>query len=254
MTIQATVEDPIAHLRGTTDDPRFKVAAARRMMFRNGLDGLLGGHVSTRAADGESCWITPIQYFDETLPSDVIRLSLDGDLVEGDGGLSRSPGLGFHASIYRARPDVNAVIHTHAFWLAVLSTMTLPFDVYHDHGSLFLDQVVELRETTELNAADSADEIAAALGDKGVMLLRNHGSINVADSIETATGEAIFLEWAARHQVASVQAGGLPMNHDLARWYQQAYRKTGAGRLTWESNLRRLRRSDPELFDSVSAA
>ena len=45
----------------TPADPRFLIAAARRMLYRNGLDSIIGGHVSMRADDGESFWITPIQ-------------------------------------------------------------------------------------------------------------------------------------------------------------------------------------------------
>jgi L-fuculose-phosphate aldolase len=235
-------------------DPRFKVAASRRILYRSGLDSLLGGHVSMRAADGESYWITPIQYFDETLPRDVGRVNFSGDFVAGESPLPRSPGIGFHAAIYEARPEVNCVIHTHAFYLAVLSTSQTTLGVYHDHGALFLDQVAYFQDTPELNAADGAVEIAAALGDKSILLLRNHGSINVSTTIEAATGEAVFLEWVAKHQVASMRAGGVEMNHDTARWYQQAYRKTGVGQLTWEANLRRLRRSDPDLFAAVGIA
>jgi L-fuculose-phosphate aldolase len=232
-------------------DPRFKVAAARRILFRNGLDSLLGGHFSLRADDGESYWITPMQYFDETLPRDVSRLSLDGRFVEGDNHLEPSPGIGFHASIFRARPDVNCIIHTHAFHLAVLSTTDVPLTPYHDHAALFLDDVAYYRDEPDKDTLAWPDEIATALADKTVLLLRNHGSINVATSIEQATGDAVYLEWAARHQLASMAVGGEAMPAAAARWYQEAYRKRGAAELTWEANLRRLRRSDPDLFEAA---
>ena len=85
------------------DDVRFKIAAARRMMYREGVDSQTAGHVSVRAPGEDAFWATPFEYFDETLPDHVIKVSFDLELLEGD--WFASPALAFHAMTYRRRAD-----------------------------------------------------------------------------------------------------------------------------------------------------
>src|SRR5262249_41653744 len=90
-------------------DPRFRIAASRRMLYREGCDSGVAGHVSERAADGDSFWVSAFGYFDETTPDTVLRYSFDLDLLEGEA--PASPAVEFHAAVYRERPDVQSVIH-----------------------------------------------------------------------------------------------------------------------------------------------
>ena len=53
------------------DDPRFLVAASRRILARNGCESAVAGHVSMRAADGDSFWVSPFEYFDETTKTEI---------------------------------------------------------------------------------------------------------------------------------------------------------------------------------------
>jgi L-fuculose-phosphate aldolase len=116
-------------------DPRFQIAAARRILHREGLDSQVGGHVSLRVPGEEAFLVTPFQYFDETLPEHVSKVGFDLRVIE-PGTLPASPGINFHASIYAARPDVHCVIHTHAKNMSVLSTTGVAFDVYYDYAAM----------------------------------------------------------------------------------------------------------------------
>ena len=91
-----------------TDLP-FKIAAARRILYRDGCDSNVGGHVSARATDEDDAfWVTAFEYFDQTTPDRVCKLGFD--LVPRVGDLAFSPAVNFHARIYQTRPDVHAIV------------------------------------------------------------------------------------------------------------------------------------------------
>ena len=81
------------------DDIRFKIAAARRILARNGCESQVAGHVSARADGEDAFWVSPFEYFDETLPDRVVKASFDLALLEGD--WEPSPAIQFHAAIYQ---------------------------------------------------------------------------------------------------------------------------------------------------------
>ncbi len=137
-------------------DPRFQIAASRRILHREGLDSQVGGHVSLRVPGEEAFLVTPpFQYFDETLPEHVSKVGFDLTVIE-QGTLPASPGINFHASIYAARTDVNCVIHTHAKNMSVLSTTGEPYGVYYDYASLLLDDVVPWIDDPNLVPSEEA--------------------------------------------------------------------------------------------------
>ena len=75
------------------------------MLYRQGCDSNIGGHVSARAAGGEDAfWVTGLEYLDQTTPDRVVKLGFDLGLREGEAIFS--PAVNFHARIYELRPDV----------------------------------------------------------------------------------------------------------------------------------------------------
>jgi len=94
---------------------------------------------------------------------------------------------------------------------------------------------------------DAPDDIVAALGSKNILIMRNHGAVIVADSIERATAQAVLLETAARIHVLSKSIGGRPFD-DHPRLIERAAPHRANLCLVWDAHLRRLRRSDPDLF------
>lgn len=231
----------------TTDDPRFQIALARRILYREGLDSQIGGHVSLRVPGEDAFLVTPYQYFDETLPEHVMKVGFDLRLLEA-GTLPPAVGTNFHASVYRSRPDVNCVIHTHGFFQSVLSTTGRPFDTFYDYASLFLDDVAYWNDDTSLTPEREGDLMAEALGSKRVMLMGHHGALHVGDTLENAVIEAIVFELSCRYQVAAMQIDGKPLDRASAESYRHAYLTYGFRRDMWAANVRRSRRSDPDLW------
>jgi len=237
--------------RFTEESVHFKIAAARRMLFRAGLDSQVGGHVSVRVPGEDAFWTTPFQYFDETLPEHVSKVSFDLRVLE-PGTLPASPGINFHASIMRLRPDVNCTIHTHARSISALATTGHPFDVYYVYGCMFADLVTSFVDDPSLTPDAEGEAIATALGQNKVAMMPHHGSVHCGDSLEHTVAETIAFGMACDFQLDAIRYGGRPMDRQSARSYKEAYYKYGFREQMWLANYRRLRQSDPDLFASLN--
>ena len=245
------VEDlSAAHLVVSESDPRFQIAAARRILHREGLDSQVGGHVSLRVPGEDAFLVTPFQYFDETLPEHVSKVGFDMQVLEA-GTLPASVGINFHSSVYRARADVNCVIHTHAKNMSVLSTTGVPFGVYYDYASLFLDDVAPWADDPDLVPSEEGELMVKVLGPRRALLMGHHGSLHVGESLETTTVEALLMELCAGYQLAAMAVGGKALDEHTARSYRKAYLTYGFREQMWLANYRRLLRSDPDLFDTL---
>ena len=234
-------------------DPRFQIAAARRILHREGLDSQVGGHVSLRVPSEDAFLVTPFQYFDETLPEHVSKVGFDLQVLE-PATLPASVGIAFHASVYEARPDVNCVIHTHAKNMSVLTTTGVPFGMYYDYASLFLDDVAPWVDDPDLVPSEEGRQMAAALGSRRALLMGHHGSLHVGDTLEHTTMEALLLELCAGYQLAAMAVNGKPLDERTARSYRNAYLRYDFREQMWAANYRRLLRSDPDLFETLQSA
>ena len=103
-----------------------------------------------------------------------------------------------HPAIYKARPDVNAIIHAHPLHAVVLSTTDDELVPVHNAGALFHDKIKVYKSHGQVNNKERAEDIARLLGDGTVILQRGHGTIVVGKSLEKAVLTTIYLEEAAK--------------------------------------------------------
>jgi len=108
--------------------------------------------------------------------------------------------------------------------------------LFHDEQAVYADDGVK----PHLAVVD-------ALGDKRVVLIKNHGAIVASDSLENATIEAMTLEKAARFHLECEAVGGTEIADAEVIAGKTMYRKHFLPQM-WAANLERLRRSDPDLF------
>jgi len=233
-----------------TSDVRFRVAAARRMLARGGCESMVAGHVSARADGEDAFYVTPFEYFDETLPEHVMKVGFGLERLEGD--WEPSPAIQFHAAIYRERPDVRSVIHTHSRWVSTFATRRQTIGMFNVVSVLFHDDQV-LFEDDGTKPAVNGKQLAVVLGDKRVVLIKNHGAIVASQSLEQATVEAMMLELAARYHLDAEAIGGDEFPVAEVERGRRQYQKYFLPNM-WEANFRRLRKSDPELFAGVDEA
>ena len=225
------------------DDIRFRLAAARRILHRGGCDSGVAGHVSARAEGEQAFWTSPMAYFDEALPTHAIKMGFDLSVIEGQMAI---PGaMAFHSAIYKARPEVNGIVHVHSRYVNVLTAAERTVGMYNISSLIFHDE-----QALYVDSGDSplreVGRIVTALSQKRVVLMRHHGAIVVSSSLENATVDTLLLEEAARcHLEAQALGGSEIVDEKLIRTRRE---NPYLRKLHWEANLRRLERSDPDLY------
>ncbi|WP_420639624.1 class II aldolase/adducin family protein [Candidatus Poriferisocius sp.] len=233
----------------TEDHPAFRVAAARRILGREGCESRVAGHVSVRHPERhDAFWVSPFGYFSETLPGDVNCYDMDLQLLEGD--TPASPAVRFHAGFYQARPDANSVIHTHSHYVEVLSTTGKDVGMYSADACLFYREQAHYADNGIDNPVDGP-RMAEALGERSVVIIGNHGACFVCGSLEEATVKAIALETSARAHFEAQIVGGHEMPEAEAARAKKAYHRYFIP-MMWEANYRRLRRTDADLFEALA--
>ncbi|ATW27158.1 class II aldolase/adducin family protein [Candidatus Formimonas warabiya] len=179
-----------------------KVALACRIVVMEGQDDFSLGHISALDEDG-LIWMKPSGLgLEEVREEDIIALNFKGEVVKG----TRKPHneLTIHTEIYKARPDVKCVIHTHPFHAIALSTLERPLAILNHDGVPLAGEMAYFKETPDLiTTEEEGKSLAQCLGSKRAALLKNHGAVIAAPSVEAATCWALHLEKAARMQLVA---------------------------------------------------
>ena len=195
----------------TLDD----LVVANHILYAEGVvDGF--GHVSTRHPERPDRFLLARSMAPALVAAgDLMEFDLDGNATGGD---ARRPYLErfIHGAIYKARPDVSAVVHSH-------SPSVIPFGVtggalrpiYHMSGFLGAGApIFEIRDAggmTDMLIRDNAlgDALAQTLGPRAVALMRGHGSVAVGNSIQQVVYRAIYTEMNARLQMEAMRLGAI---------------------------------------------
>ena len=197
-------------------DPKLieDLVAAYRILAQQGvLDGF--GHVSARHDRAADRFIMSRSLAPELVTTnDLIEFDLDANPVDARGRSLYSERF-IHAEIYRARPDVKAVVHNHAPSLIPFGVSTVPLRPMY-HMAAFIGNgvpVFDIRKSfgiTDMLVSDSRKgrALAEALGDKTAVLMRGHGVAVVGSTIPIAVGRSIYLDLNARIEEQAIGLGG----------------------------------------------
>ncbi len=232
---------------------RVDLAAAYRLVALYGWDDLIFTHLSARVPGPEHHFlINPYNLmFEEITASSLVKIDMDGKPVMGP-AMVNAAGFTIHSAIHMARDDAKAVLHLHTPYGQAVSAMEeglLPHTqtamiaahelAYHDYEGIATD--LEERE-----------RLVADLGTKHTMILRNHGTLTVGETIGHAFLRMYFLERACEAQVHMLSAGrdklynppqGTP--EKVAQQTNPQATRMGADMLAWPALLRKLDRIDP---------
>jgi len=217
---------------------RDALAAACRILAREGHESGLAGQVSARAEKRDTWWTLQFGYgFDEASAERMVLV--DHDLRPLAGGRP-NPGVRFHIWIYRTRPDVKAIIHTHAPYASALAATGERLRTIH-MDSAMLHGCAYLAEWPGVPVADDEGRIiSGALGEAKCILLANHGLLSAGTSVEEATYLAVFFERAARMQLRAMAAGGFKeVKRELAEQARAFLLQSSIVRATFAYWLRR---------------
>jgi ribulose-5-phosphate 4-epimerase/fuculose-1-phosphate aldolase len=256
-----TAHVPPPALTDEARQTRIDLAAAYRLIHRLGLDDSIYTHISVRLPGRHDRFlINPYGVrFEEVTASNLVEVDIDGNIVDDPLGLGINPaGFTIHSAVHAARADAMCVLHTHTVagvavscqkqGLLPLNQWSLQFTdrlAYHDYEGIALD-------------LDERARLVADLGDKFVMVLRNHGMLTCGRSVAEAFKLMHNLERSCRAQLAIQAAGGeiSPLSEHVARktagQYASFYDRIeikGEPDSEWAAFKRMLERTDPDFVN-----
>ncbi len=243
---------------------RQELAACYRLIAHFRMTDLIFTHISVRIPGPEHHFlINPYGLmFDEITVSNLVKIDLQGNAVEPSPYPVNPAGFVIHSAIHGAREDAQCVLHTHTkagCAVAALKCGLLPVNqismefygkvAYHDYEGVALDM-------------DEQQRLVADLGDKPVLMLRNHGLLTVGENVSEAFLRMYYLEKACEIQLAAQAAGEIVLPseavcahterqfNDHARQLKEGeLTDSGAMQLAWKALLRMLERVAPDYRD-----
>lgn len=222
---------------------RDQVAWACRILAMEGYADLTLGHVSTRAEDDGVMYIKRKGVsLAEVTPVDVLRFEINGDVSDAAPDMHLEAVL--HTEVYKRRADVRCVVHGHPPAATAFSATSADFQFLTHDGVLFIDGISTFDAVPDLIIdAEQGSDVAAALGERSTMLMRNHGVLIAERDVPWAVLTAVTLERAVQLQSIASTLGPLrPIAPEwLERVHENKYRD-GFVREYWDSWVRQLRR------------
>ncbi|WP_337243700.1 aldolase [Luteimonas sp. gir] len=215
---QRATQDMAKHLHDAKRSRAETMAYACRILAMTEQEAGLAGQISVRSDRPGAYWTLRFGLgFDEAKPEDFIEVDRDLNTLTGDG--MANPATRFHLWVYDARPDVNAIIHTHSPWASALAAARQPLVIAQMDMTPLHDDCAFLGEWPGVPIADQEGVIISeALGNKRAIILAHHGYLTAGATCEEATYLSVYLERAARLQVRAQAFGPLtPVDDTLAK-------------------------------------
>ena len=163
------------------------------------------GHFSARVPGTDHMLINSGKSVRSALTAaDIVTVDMDGNLVEGDA----VPPMEFHihAEIYRRRPDVNAVAHTHPLWSTLFTMAGKPILPVIMQAAV-LGEIQYFPKTASINNKALGGELAAALGQHRIAVLKSHGAVVAGEGVLEAFVLGCYLEETAERQSLASRLG-----------------------------------------------
>ncbi|MEL6566825.1 MAG: class II aldolase/adducin family protein [Pseudomonadota bacterium] len=233
---------------------RVDLAAMYRLVSLYGWDDLIFTHISHRVPGPDHHFlINPYGFlFEEITASSLVKVDLDGSVVEETPYMINPAGFTIHSAVHAAREDAQVVMHLHTDDGVAVSAQSeglLPLSqtsmlvrhdlAYHDYEGVALDH-------------DERERIVADMGEKSNLMLRNHGTLTVGRSAAECFLRMFFLERACSMQVRALSAGRANMTIPSQKVQDVVKGQSNpegtaviANRLAWPGLLRRLDRQLP---------
>ena len=220
-----------------------QVAWSCRILAMGGHGDFTLGHASARLDDHRLIMKANKMGLEEVTPENVLTLDMNGSLLKGNGPVHLEAVL--HTGVYRRRPDVGAVIHTHPKYATALGATDATVEMINHDAVLFRNGISYFDETAQLIVNDDqAGSVADALGDRNVLIMRGHGVLIAGKNLHWAVYTALTLERVLEIQMIARGLGNLrSMTDEMAasvypEKYQDAYMET-----YWRHMVRQVRRA-----------
>ena len=239
---------------------RTELAACYRLIARFRMTDLVFTHISVRVPGPEHHFlINPYGLmFDEITASSLVKIGLEGHAVEPSPYRVNPAGFVIHSAIHAAREDAQCVLHTHTRAGVAVSCLKEGLLPLNQFALQFYGRVAYHDYEGIAQKLDERERLVRDLGDKDVMILRNHGLLSIGRSVREAFLRMYYLERSCEVQVTA-QATGAELNlpsPEVCAYVERQYNGRACDPtdedwidLAWSALVRTLDREDPSYRD-----
>lgn len=231
---------------------RQELAACYRIFAMMGWDELIYNHITVKVPDEESSYlINPYgMHFSEITASSLIKVDIDGNKVDKDNPWHiNKAGFVQHSLFHRELPDMHAIIHTHTTATHAVCSVEgglQPSNFY----ACMLDGKLAYHDFQGITVrAEEGPAFLASLGNKRIMMLRNHGPVVMGRTLPEAFLNYWALQRACEIQLATASMGNpIIVDHDVIHTHQAHAHEVqlpgGPGRAEFDAMVRRVDKLD----------
>lgn len=222
---------------------REQIATCTRLLVMQEIIDF-SGHVSARIPGADRMLIQPRDTSRAALTADdILVVDLDGKVLEGEGPPPSETAL--HTSIYRVRPDAATVCHGHPTISTLFTAVDRPLLAVRNFGYRFAEGLPVHQDPTHIRTEEQGQAVARTLGSRRACLLRAHGTVVVAPSIEELFMDSLDIEENARSLLYASSLGRLlPLTAEEVIELRASYGRSDyrAGKI-WEHYVYRGRQA-----------
>ncbi len=224
-----------------------QVALMCRVLYREGWNDHIAGHISYRLPDGNILCNPWELAWDELTARDILTLNPAGEVIEGDWNVT--PAIGLHIQLHALRPDANVIAHHHPQWSGLWADMQRVPPVYDQTGAYVSGELPLYNEYDgTFENEDRTLAAAKALGDAKWALLANHGALVVARDLRQLHLRVSTLEWRCKRAwEIELAGGGVPLSE--VEIEKVAIADDNGFPFLYEAMARRELRADPTMLD-----
>lgn len=237
-------------------DTRVELAACYRLVHKMGWADHLATHISARVPGPEDHFLlNPYGLmFDEITASSLVKIDVDGNIIGDSNGYSVNPaGFVIHSAVHMAAPHLLCALHTHTYAGVGVSCQKDGILPLSQMQLVIWDEIAYHDYEGAAEQLDERERIVADLGDKRMLVLRNHGLMTVGETIGEAFVHMFKLERACRMQLHFQQSGAEwaeLSDETIRKTAEQGKRFSGkdghrpVGTVEWDAFKRMLDRDD----------
>jgi ribulose-5-phosphate 4-epimerase/fuculose-1-phosphate aldolase len=230
---------------------RIDLAACYRLAERHRMGKVIWNHITARVPDAPDT-ILVFQLgcrYDEVTASNLLKITLDGRVVEGPADALNTAASVIHGGIYKARPDVMCVMHTHSRGGQAVACMKEGLLPLSQESMMFYGATSYHEYEGISDDTAESDRLASDLGANNHMILRSHGLMTVGQSVGEAFWRMYMLEMACTLQIDVLSTGReyILQSPQVCTKVRQQYEKDFfPGYYEWPAFLRYLDRVEPD--------
>ena len=240
--VSMTQKQDVNKISAEERELRIKLAAAHHIIHFNGWDDLLATHLSARIPNTNHILITPMNVpFEEVSASKLIKCDFDGKIVGDNKQVLMPQAKNIHGEIYKADDSIMSAMHTHSIYGVAVSSLKEGLLFLNQRSLRFYDDVAYC-EYNGLALEDEGKHIVASLGNKRVMILRNHGLLTIGTSIELALYLLYYLERTCKTQIKimSTNAEVVEIPEEICKMTKAQFESIRTPELEFQALTRRI--------------